>query len=77
MVSRSKHFCKNFVELDVEPLLNAVLNTHPSALAAAKSALRDLDLKVHLQEQWTGSAKVTVEASQESSIKDIPEELQG
>ena len=61
------------------PVLNQVLRTHSGLAgptAAAKAALRDLDLKVHLKEEWTGSAEVTVVQSQESSIKDIPEELQ-
>jgi len=79
IVSRSKHLSEKFVPLGVESLLNQVLRTHSGLAgptAAAKAALRDLDLKVHLKEEWTGSAEVTVVQSQESSIKDIPEELQ-
>jgi len=76
IVSRSKQLSKNFVDLGVEPLLNQVLKTHPAAATnSAKAALRDLGLKVHLKEEWTGS-KVEVSQSQESSIKDLPEELQ-
>jgi len=78
LVSRSKHLSEKLVPLGVESLINQVLKTHSGAAgttAAAKAALRDLDLKVHLKEEWTGSSQVTVVQSQESSIKDIPEEL--
>ncbi len=44
-----------FVNLEVEELLHAVRNAHPSAADAVKAALRDLDLKVELKEEWTGS----------------------
>ncbi len=54
IVSRSKQYVKDFVELDVEALLNEVMKKHPKTEDMVKSALRDLGLKVVLKEQWKG-----------------------
>jgi len=57
IVSRSKNFTELFVKLSVEELLNQTGAMHPTELAvgdAVKAALRDMGLKVHLKEEWTG-----------------------
>jgi hypothetical protein len=56
IVSRTKRFSDEFVELDVETLLNEVVKRHPAAEEGVKAALRDLELKVHLKEEWTGTS---------------------
>ena len=58
IVSRSREFCPQFIENDVEELLNSARSKHPSADDATRSALRDLDLQVELKEQWTGTKKI-------------------
>ena len=40
--------------MDVETLLNEAIEMHPKSSDNIKSALRDLGLKVHLKEEWTG-----------------------
>eukprot|EP00094_Tigriopus_californicus_P011390 TCALIF_10995-PA protein Name:"Similar to Armc6 Armadillo repeat-containing protein 6 (Mus musculus)" AED:0.06 eAED:0.06 QI:0/0.8/0.66/0.83/0.6/0.66/6/268/445 len=56
IVSRSRELTAEFVELDIEDLLNKIRRLHPSAEDAVKAALRDLGLKVDLKEIWTGGA---------------------
>ena len=58
IVSRSKHLVEPFIEL--EGLLNEAIQMHPKASDNIKSALRDLGLKVHLKEEWTGTEKLTI-----------------
>lgn len=53
IVSRSKHLAEPFIEL--EGLLNEAIKMHPKSSDSIKSALRDLGLKVHLKEEWTGT----------------------
>ena len=55
IVSRSKHLVEAFIDLDVETLLNEAIEMHPQSSDNIKSALRDLGLKVHLKEEWTGT----------------------
>lgn len=54
IVSRSKHLVEAFIDMDVETLLNEAIEMHPKSSDNIKSALRDLGLKVHLKEEWTG-----------------------
>lgn len=54
IVSRSKNFCQEFVDLDIEEILNEILARYPESIDAVKAALRDLDLKVQLNEEWGG-----------------------
>ena len=57
IVSRSKNFTELFVKLDVEELLNQTGAMHSTEFAtsdAVHAALRDMGLKVHLKEEWTG-----------------------
>ena len=61
IVSRSKHLVEAFVTLDVEELLNEVGSSHSSAKDSVKAALRDMGLKVHLKEEWTGTKGLAVE----------------
>jgi len=58
VVSRSKHLVQLFVEEDVEELLNEIAKLHPSISDKVKAALRDLGLKVHLKEEWSGAGAV-------------------
>ena len=67
IVSRSKNLIENFVKLSVEELLNQTAAMHQAASQtgvgdAVKAALRDMGLKVHLKEEWTGDA-VTITSS--------------
>lgn len=55
IVSRNKDLCGPFVERGAEELLNAALSLHGARIGdTLRSALRDLELKVELQERWTG-----------------------
>ncbi len=55
VVSRSSDLRGDFVNQDVESLLQGVRSRHPGECDdAAKAALRDLGLKVELKEEWTG-----------------------
>merc|ERR1719462_976175 len=55
IVSRNKQLCPPFIERGVEELLNSALDLHGDRIGdTLRSALRDLDLKVELQERWTG-----------------------
>ena len=55
IVSRDKKLCPPFIERGVEELLNSALDLHGDRIGdTLRSALRDLELKVELQERWTG-----------------------
>jgi len=55
IVSRDKQLCPPFIEKGVEELLNSALDLHGDHIGdTLRSALRDLELKVELQERWTG-----------------------
>ena len=55
IVSRNKQLCPPFIERGVEELLNSALDLHGDRIGdTLRSALRDLELKVELQERWTG-----------------------
>ncbi len=54
VVSRSSDLSSDFINLDVETLLQAVRARHKQCDDAARAALRDLGLKVELKEEWTG-----------------------
>jgi len=55
IVSRDKQLCPPFIERGVEELLNSALDLHGDHIGdTLRSALRDLELKVELQERWTG-----------------------
>lgn len=56
VVSRAKHLSETFVRLGIEELLIETARRHPQATEdAVKAAQRDLGLKVHLKEEWTGT----------------------
>uniref|UniRef100_T1GDR3 Armadillo repeat-containing protein 8 n=1 Tax=Megaselia scalaris TaxID=36166 RepID=T1GDR3_MEGSC len=57
MVSRSRDQCDSFLSHGVEDLLNQAMKDHPSVIQDVKAALRDLGCKVHLKEEWTGTAE--------------------
>lgn len=55
IVSREKELSSLFVERGVEELLNQALANHGDSIGdTLRSALRDLGLKVELQEHWNG-----------------------
>lgn len=55
IVSRDKDLGAQFIERGVEELLNTALSIHGEDIGdTLRSALRDLDLKVELQERWIG-----------------------
>ena len=60
VVSRSRHLTAAFVELEVESLLHETAALHSSANDGVKAALRDMGLKVHLKEEWTGVTRTTL-----------------
>ncbi|GAB0099685.1 Armadillo repeat-containing protein 6 homolog [Sergentomyia squamirostris] len=60
MVSRCKDQCGSFVSIGVEDVLNSALKAHPSIAYDLKSALRDLGVTVHLNEEWTGTAEKAI-----------------
>lgn len=57
MVSRSRDQCDAWLALGVEDVLQAARASHPSVDQDAKAALRDLGAKVHLKEEWKGTAE--------------------
>ncbi|XP_065334736.1 armadillo repeat-containing protein 6 homolog [Cloeon dipterum] len=58
IVSRNRELCKDFIDLNIEDLLNLSVKVHGAAVEEnIKDALRDLGLKVHLTERWTGTGK--------------------
>lgn len=60
MVSRSREQCDSFLSHGVEDLLNQAMKDHPSVIQDVKAALRDLGCKVHLKEEWTGTAEKVI-----------------
>lgn len=67
IVSRNKELCQPFIDRDVEKLLNCALNQHGKRIGdTLRSALRDLGLKVELQEHWTGD-KIKIKETFEES----------
>lgn len=57
MVARLREYCHTFLSNDAEILLNAAMVKHPSILQDLKAALRDLNCKVDLKEEWTGKSE--------------------
>lgn len=63
IVSRNKELCGPFVERGAEELLNTGLSLHGEKIGdTLRSALRDLELKVELQERWTGEKILITES---------------
>lgn len=60
MVSRSREQCEQWLALGAEDVLNAARANHPKVEQDAKAALRDLGAKVHLQEEWKGTAEKVI-----------------
>lgn len=60
MVSRSQEQCESWLSLGAEDVLNTARKFHPSIDQDAKAALRDLGAKVHLQEEWKGTAEKVI-----------------
>lgn len=60
MVSRSRNQCETWATHGVEDVLNAALTAHPSIQGDVKAALRDLGLKVHLNEEWKGKSEIQI-----------------
>ena len=75
IVSRSREYSSDFIELDVEELLNLVLKTYPESDANVRAALRDLGLKVNLKEEWKGTG-VPMTNDQIGTIKELPEDIE-
>lgn len=57
MVSRSREQCDAWLKLGVEDVLEAARKNHESIDQDCRSALRDLGAKVHLKEEWKGTAE--------------------
>lgn len=60
MVSRSRNQCEIWATHGVEDVLNMALKTHPSIQGDVKAALRDLELKVQLNEEWKGKSEIQI-----------------
>lgn len=60
MVSRSREQCESWLSLGVEEVLQNARMNHPSVDHDARAALRDLGAKVHLQEEWKGTAEKVI-----------------
>ena len=60
MVSRSREQCDSWLSLGVEEVLQNARMNHPSVDQDARAALRDLGAKVHLQEEWKGTAEKVI-----------------
>lgn len=60
MVCRSKYQCETFISHGAEDILNAAMKAHPSVEQDIKSALRDLDCKCNLKEEWTETSSVKI-----------------
>lgn len=64
MVSRSRYQNQIFLELGVEEILHENLKKFKDCEYDIKSALRDLDCRVELKEEWTGKGgKLTTGAT--------------
>lgn len=57
MVSRSQEQCESWFALGVEDVLQEARKNHSSIDQDIRAALRDLGAKVHLQEEWKGTAE--------------------
>ncbi|XP_063701828.1 armadillo repeat-containing protein 6 homolog [Culicoides brevitarsis] len=57
MVSRSRNQCETWASHGVEDVLNAAMQAHPGIQGDVKAALRDLGLKVQLNEEWKGKSE--------------------
>lgn len=57
MVSRSREQCESWLSLGAEDVLQSARMNHPSVDQDARAALRDLGAKVHLKEEWKGTAE--------------------
>lgn len=60
MVSRSRDQCDSWLSLGAEEVLNTARKLHATVEQDAKAALRDLGAKVHLQEEWKGTAEKAI-----------------
>jgi armadillo repeat-containing protein 6 len=60
MVSRSREQCETWLQHGAEDVLLAAQKNHPSIEQDIKSALRDLGTKVHLKEEWKGTAEKAI-----------------
>lgn len=60
MVSRSREQCETWLSLGIEDVLQAARANHPNVEQDAKAALRDLGAKVHLTEEWKGTAEKAI-----------------
>jgi len=68
IVSRDPELSQAFIDKGVETLLNTALATHGMHIGdTLRSALRDLGLKVELQERWTGEKIKIKETFEESA----------
>jgi len=64
MVCRNKEQTDEWVSLDIENILHNALKKFKNSEYDIKAALRDLELKVELKEEWTGKGgKLTTEAT--------------
>lgn len=60
MVSRSREQCDSWVSLGVTEVLESARKTHTSIDQDCRAALRDLGEKVHLKEEWKGTAEKVI-----------------
>lgn len=60
MVSRSREQCEAWMNLGVEDVLEMARKNHPSIDQDCRAALRDLGTKVHLNEEWKGTAEKVI-----------------
>lgn len=60
MVSRSREQCETWTNLGVVDILEAARKNHVSIDQDCRSALRDLGAKVHLKEEWKGTAEKAI-----------------
>lgn len=67
IVSRDTELCQAFIDRGVEETLNTALSQHGEHIGdTLRSALRDLGLKVELQERWTGEKILIKETFEET-----------
>lgn len=60
MVSRAREQCESWMALGAEDVLLAATQNHPTISQDIKASLRDLGAKVHLQEEWKGTAEKAI-----------------